>query len=487
MFNEQQSITLDLQQSQKINIGGVVREVATYKDIATICSKDLKTGYGGLDKNQYLAILCNNLGFNKRPESLDWLDQNPENNPIENIAKTVPIDPNLITFVLQQNQSLAIQKDMSLFNLLSCIYYWIRGDLEAGYIIESKKCWQLPPKNEVLYKYKNDIEIKRSYEVRTQKEFWCVSDIFSRRFHNLCKHVNKDYFDNCIRQFEKYTQMIPVKDPVSVFVSAIINPDLLMSIIRECEMKAAEKVNKQVNGYTALRPDFNTAQEFRDLLYEQFDYISHLYREYGAQAFLNLKQKIVPDIQKRITMNSDIVDARKDVLAQFSTVKEKIEYVKALEITPERKAFIFNYVERESIPGQLFGMEIHRDEHGNTKITYNQEYDELLKRLYCLFDISRTINRKEVIDVDSRWIFAKKFYGNANRFALYNRSSQVYLVLNPDITSEIMSKEAIVPYYEEKYGETRFHDPEELGDSLDAKESKSYDLNQQQVVETKSA
>lgn len=483
MFSEQ-SIALDLQQTQKINIGGVVREVATYKDIVAQVPKDVKTGYGGLDKNQYLAILCNNLGFNKRPESLDWLDQNPENNPIENIAKTVPIDQNLISFVLQQNQSLAIQKDMSLFHLLMCIYYWVRGDIEAGYVIDSKKCWILPPRNEVLYKYKNNIEIKRSFEVRTDhKEFWCVADIFSRRFHNLCKHVNKDYFDNCIRQFDKYTMMIPIKDPVSVFVSAIMNPDLLMSIIRECEMKAAAKVNKQFNNCPALRPDYNTAQEFRNLLYEQFEYISNLYKEYGASAFLNLKQKVIPDIQKRITMNSNLVDEHKDVLAQFSTVKEKIDYVKALDITPERKNFIFNYVEKNSIPGSLFDMEVHRDINGNTIITYNQEYDELLKRLYCVFDISRTLNRQEVIDVDSRWIFSKNFYGNANRFALYNQSSGVYLVLHPDITSEIMSRDAIVSYYLEKYGENRYHDSNELGDSLDAKESKAYSLNQQ-VLET---
>ena len=482
MFNEQQQPALDLQQTQKINIGGVVREVATYKDILAQCPRDVKTGYGGLDKNQYLAILCNNLGFNKRPESLDWLDQNPEDSPIENIAKTVPIDQNLINFVLQQNQSLVIQENMSLFHLLMCIYYWVRGDIEAGYVIDSQKCWKLPPKNEVLYKYKNNIEIKRSYDIRDHKEFWCVADVFSRRFHNLCKHVNKNYFNNCIRQFDKYAMMIPVKDPVSVFVSSIMNPDLLMSIIRECEMKAAKKVNRQFSDCAALRPDYNTAQEFRNLLYEQFEYISYLYKEYGAGAFLNLKQKIVPDIQQRITMNSNI-DERKDVLAQFTTVKEKINYVKTLDITPEAKAFIFNYVERDSIPGELFDMEVHRDLNGNTLITYNQEYDELLKRLYCLFDISRTANRKEVIDVNSRWIFAKNFYANANRFALYNQSSGVYLVLHPDITSEIMTRDAIVAYYLERYGENRYHDPKELGDSVDAKESQAYNLNQQIVEE----
>ena len=452
---------LDLFNTQKISIGGTTIEIATMYDINNLEPQDPQTGLGGIDINRYMSLICHNLGYNKRPTTDEWLRNG---DTIENIEKTNPI----IDFPLRHSQIRINPKEMSLYDILISIYYWGRGKVEQGYLLDISKSFLLPQEQELVYNMKNGIEIKRTCVI-TDKQHWCISDIITRRLHNLCPHIDKDYFFNCIRNFNAYSKMIPVRHPIAFFTCGLINPTYILSMIRQCEMKAADRINQNYMNYASLRPDRETAVEFTVLLSIEIAKLHNMFKEHGAAAFVNLMStETIKDYTTEISINADNVrDVSHDRIEQLNTIEEKISYVENTQLDETNLGFIFRFLDKESIPEYLTKTEV-LNKDGIYTTTYVKDYYTILKRIYCIFQSCQE-NRVHWLDSENKWIISKPFYFGPNKFALYNKYFNMYLLAYPDIKYEFKQGLEAVNTYRDRYGEAVRQDPEELGDSLEAK------------------
>lgn len=452
---------LDLFNTQKIRIGGKEVEIATMFNIGQLEPQDPQTGLGGIDVNRYMSLICHNFGYNKRPNTDDWM-RNGET--LENVEKANPI----IDFSLQHPQLRIDPDEMSLYDILLSIYYWGRGQVEQGYLLDMSKSFLLPQNQELVYNMRNGIEIKRTCVI-TDKQHWCVSDIMTRRLHNLCPHIDKDYFFNCIRSFAAYAKMIPVRHPIAFFVCGIVNPTYILSMIRQCEMKAADRINQNYLNYASLRPDRETAIEFTVLFSKELVKLHNMFKEHGASAFVNLMAiESVKDYNQEISINKDnLRDISNDRLEQLGTVEEKISYVENTQLDETNLGFIFRFLDRESIPEYLTKTEVVNKD-GNYTTTYTKDYYTTLKRIYCIFQSCQE-NRIHWLDSENKWIISKPFYFGPNRFALYNQHFNMYLLAYPDIKYEFKQGLEAINTYRDRYGENIRQDPEELGDALEAK------------------
>ena len=232
---------LDLYTRENIIIGGVRRGIATYYDLKKLVPVDSKTGYGGLSTNQYISLLFNNLGYNKRPKDLTWLENEV---PVENVPKTDPLVEVYSPYTVLKVEPTG----MKLSELFACIHNWSRIQNEEGYCIDPQESYKLPPNNEILYDIEHQIMIKKTLKIAEQKYHWNLADFLTRRLHNLCPHINKEYFYRSMGDFDKYIDFMEIKHPISIFVCSIVNPNIIMTIIRESEIKAAKITAKRYHG-----------------------------------------------------------------------------------------------------------------------------------------------------------------------------------------------------------------------------------------------
>ena len=164
---------LDLYTRENIIIGGVRRGIATYYDLKKLVPVDSKTGYGGLSTNQYISLLFNNLGYNKRPKDLTWLENEV---PVENVPKTDPLVEVYSPYAVLKVEP----KGMKLSELFACIHNWSRIQNEEGYCIDPQESYKLPPNNEILYDIEHQIMIKKTLKIAEQKYHWNLADFFTR-------------------------------------------------------------------------------------------------------------------------------------------------------------------------------------------------------------------------------------------------------------------------------------------------------------------
>jgi len=459
---------IDLEDVQQINIGGYKRKIASFNDIARREPPDLKIGGEYFKPNNYLSILMNNFGYNKRPADMSWLD---EGIPIENVEKTVPIDYSPTRTMLTINH-----EKMSLYDLLTVIYYWGRGGrIEYGYILDEEKSFKTPPKNEMLYCLQNGIEFKLSAAVSVEKVHWCISDILTRRLHNICPHINKEYHENCIRNFRGYAKKIWVYNPVPIFVSAMVDPTILMTIIRNCEIEAAKIVNERYGNYKALRPDYETAQEFVRLFYEKLNHLQAIYKKYGSKGFVNMvREEYIDDCTSNIIMNSSIPmnPDREDRIGELKTVEEKRKFIDDIIVDADLVKNIAKYLDFESLPEYVTKRKQVRDELGNTVTEFGEGYFKTMRRLGSIFE-QMSIYYPTKLDGTNKWIMSKPFFRDGDAFALYNQTFKEFLLAFPDVTWKICNSREAIKSYKDRYGVDVLLDAEELGDSLETSEPKN--------------
>ena len=451
---------LDLYNAQQINIGGVDRYIATYDDIIRLEPTDMNTGLGGVSKEGYMSMVCYNLGFKARPVTDEWLTKSL---PIENENKTESISlPQYL-----KNRDLIIRDDMSLADVLHALYLWGRGPIETGLLVDTSQSWQYPSEDEIKYCLQNKIFIKRSC-VLTEKCHWANTNILTRRLHNLCPHIDADYFSNCIVNFNEYAAMIPLKDPVSVFVCGIVNPDLLLSMIRSSEMEGAAVVNEKYHGYISLRPDYETAIEFYKIFTTKLEKLSSIFKEHGARGIVMMSYRQIlntfKDNSLAITISSTKPDTDTDRLAQLDTIDEKRQYVDNVELNDTNLGFLYRYLDQDSLPPELTKVTQRMLDGVNMVTINNPELGKFLKRVYCIFE-SISTNRNYWLDDSVKWIFSKPMYASPNRFGLYNRKLDLFLLAYPDLTYSLEEPLTAIKIYKDKYDEEIILNPDEIGDA----------------------
>ena len=454
--------------SQIINLGGVDRDIIPFDQLAKVETGNIQDNIPPLNKFQYSCLLLNNLGYNKCVSDTSWLDKKV---PIENIIKDVPLDYPITKNQLMLNNT----NGTNLWDLLCVIRIWGRGPMEQGIILDAENSFILPSQNEIKFNLENGILIKRSAATLASPTWWSTSDVITRRLHNICPHINKTYFHNCIRKFPEYAKQIIVKKPFVVFAAAMVDPNIVMSMIRNSELMAAQKINKLYDGYTALRPDYEMAVEFGKQLETKIEHLSNIYHKYGAQGFLTMIRTEAKPISTMLTSNNEApvtpTISDEDDFSHLS-IEEKRASVNDIQIDGAAKNEIFTYVDRKSFPDYLVESALVRDERGNTVKKYDERFYPTLKRIHRILT-QLGIYYPEMLNAKEKWIVSKPFYKNADAFGLYNRAEGVFLLAFPDMEIKILSPKEAVEAYKDKYGDKVLLDPEELGDIMEAPECKT--------------
>lgn len=457
--------------TQKILLGRKEIQIAS---LESLNNEELKRGNRNyLTEHQYLSLLYNNLGYEKCPNTSDFITKG--------ISLEYADMNSVLDYPITKAKLMINKNGTTLFDLLTCISMWGRGPIEKGYIIDENKSFILPSELEIKYHLENGIIIKRSFFKYPESQFWRSTDIFVKRLHNLIPSINKDYFDLCIRKFKDYSKQIIIYDPCVIFALALINPDALMTTIRDCEMEAAKEINKSYNGYSALRTDYDTVLLFVELLQKEIQKYASIYYKNGPEGLVN---KVVPVIPaNRVVANMKIDnDLSQEKIFDNMKPQDIFKYVQNIELNEDEKEFMYKYFNKNSMPKFLTEVIKLKDENGEYQDTYDHRYIPTLKRIY--YTLNR-INDKfpQMLEAKSKFILSESFYIDANKFALYNPDLYQYVLCFDDMSNEICEPKEAVNKYKELYNITILLDENELGsNNLESKESQKFEIINKDTV-----
>ena len=467
-----------LQNSQLICLGGVNRGIVSLSELCRDENgNDANGEFPGIkSREQYASMLFSNLGFKGYPRTFEWLDDKA---PIENQKITEPHIYPITDNLLQVNP-----EGTSLWNLLVIICNWGRGIYERGSILDVEESFQLPPLEEIKYDIQNGIAMYRTAEVFEVPRVWSTSDIITRRAHNICPKINKNYFCNCIRAFEFYARQIIVKNPCIIFSLGIMNPDVLMSTIRSAEMEAADVVNKRYAGYSAVRPDFDTAKEFIPILESKFERFVNIFKVHGYQGFADAyvldKNKDGKRYESALSNDMRIILKPTEPINEndgFShlSLEEKKKAINDVEVDENVKGFILKYMEAKTISDYVVengDIQLGRTGDGRIIIANKQEHIALMKRLYILLRQAEVYLPEALSRASTKWIVSTPFYINPDSFGIYNQSLNLYILALPEVTSIVVDPQDAVKAYKAQYSKDVLLSPEELGNSYETPECK---------------
>ena len=390
---------------------------------------------------------------------MDWLDGELT---VENIPKPYPLKLP-VTF-----HPLYIKQDrMNLFDLLNVASYWMRGEMECGYIIDEENGLKYPSIDEMEYSIQHGETIKLTKDISQTKLYWHKGNILLRRLHNICFHIDKEYFYNCIKDYQRYFRLIMIEYPVDVFISLIIDPDIFMTILKNSEIEAAKEINKKVGGIRALRPENETAIVLYDILGKKVEHLHKIYQKYGPTGFINMvRERTTTFGQPGVVINEfdKNYPHKDDVLASIGTIEEKLKYINNIPIQKsEYMSFVAKYLDMDYLPEQLKETAQYKDTQGNiTEVRANIYYDTL-KRVYTIFK-QLEMYYPHCLESSNKWIISHPFYRNNKSFALYNKKANVFLVAFPDVTIKILDSVGALQAYAVSYGEDILLDGEEMSE-----------------------
>lgn len=447
----------------KIKIAGVEREILSYDKALQMEQGFVGNEYRTLTQFQYQSILFNNLGLKSCPKDLSWIDKGIS---IEDLVSN-----NMLTEILDYpitRHKMMIINNIDLYSLLQVIALWIHGNTERGVLVNKKKSFKLPDAKQIEFCLKEGIIIKRSVELEEDTSYWNTADILTRRRYNLNPYVNKYYAKYCIHKFEEYAKQIVVIDPFAMFVSALIDPDIIMSSIRNAEIQAAREVSeKSISGYAALRMDYEVAVRFTELFRAKMIHISNIFRTKGPTGFL------VEKINRERNMNIITKEEAQKMYAALEingpgsedqiSIELRKKEIKNLVITPEIKKYIYTFLDKKSLPPVV--SEVVKDSQG--KQTFSDLYYPTLRRLYSVMKEIEN-NRPEVMDTKDKLIMSYPFYIDPNRFALYSKVTNIFYTVNENLEIYELSPKQAVEFYRERYGKKVQLDIDELGENANS-------------------
>lgn len=452
-----------MKESYKIYIGNLERYITSYEHMLWMEPGDLKYGSGPLTAFQYLSCLFNNLGYDKCPKDFVWLENNID---IENAEKTEVLDYPIV------NHPLMLVKGYDLWSLLLCIKNWIRSDIEKGHLLDPNKSFKLPSQKDIRYYLQNRMKIKRSVVLQQKVQSWDKSDLIWRRLYNLNPSVDRDYFDYHLTNFERYAKQIRIEYPQALFVSVLVDPDILLSVIKYSEIEATSIVAaNHTNTPVALLNDIEIFREFERILKNKVDQMNRIFKNRGARGFIFDEYKIVKVVPGRIstlTPNINLIAPifmGQDRDVDNSIIGEVFYQIANIPINGDTIAEILKYVDINSLK--------FIDRMGCDNIQRLATY----KRLYYTLEQLKRSN-PELVSPKDRFIMSESFYIDSDSFALYSKKMNKIYVVSKDLILREMDPVEAVEYYQNILGLSIEMDPNEICNIKEPDPVPYIDLNQ---------
>lgn len=460
---------------QKVILGSVERFIPKFKSVMNMEMQELDdTGeVPVISPFQYLSCLFNNIGYSHCPSNMNWINCRI---PIQMVPRDTMIDYPITYYPWMFNKD-----ETYLSKLLGAIALWCRGEFKRGHLLDVKHSYTLPEVNEIQYLIDNKMIIKYGSSVDVKETFWNAADIRTTRLHNLSPLINADYFNNSIIKFNEYANYVKVKKPYAIFALSLINPDIFMSFIRNAEMEACKKASRKYNGYYTMRSDYDAIYDFQDILNRKVEHVANIYQKYGFVGLVeidnnfskrnNKEVSIAETMAERLSMNMVVPplvnpmyyklqnthpDGSLDEFASLS-YEDKCIFIENIDLTAETKAYIFKFLDKELLPDVLKAQIVYpdntRDDTDIHKRTMKRLYVTLMQ-IECYFP--------EYLDLNEKLILSERFFIDHNKFAIYTKKMNRYIVVTPEFKSYILSPEDAIKYYANKYNAQILLDSDEV-------------------------
>lgn len=447
----------------KIYIGGLERYITSYEHILFREPGNIEIGCGPITTHQYLSCLFNNLGYDRCPKDFLWLENNID---VENVEKTEVLD-----YPITRNP-LMIIKNCDLYTLLICIKNWIKGGMERGHILNPNKSFKLPCKKDIQFYLQNRVKIVRSSVLYPKVESWDKADILWRRLYNLNPSIDSDYFEYQLVNFIDISKKIIIEDGRPLFISVLIDPDILLSTIKQSEIEATLLVHNRHNlTPIALLDEKEIIIEFERLLLTKIQKIITIYRNARCKGFVKDEYKMVkinsnytPSLGINVNLMPPIYMGQNRQVDQ-SIIGEIFYQIASIPINGDTISFITKYIDSNSLK--------FLDKMGQDNIHRLATY----KRLYYTIEQLKS-NNPELLNPRDRFILSSSFYIDSDSFGLYSKKMNKFYIVSRDLILREMDPIEAVEYYQNFLGKKVELDPSEIGTALEPKSVPYIDLDQ---------
>ena len=420
----------------KIKINDIVCNVVNFEDLY----KAVPMNY-----HQYLSILFNNLGYDAtvpntcnfqfnidqfiRSESLDLPDTGKENL--------------IIRFDNQRRMYI-----MSLYEVLMIIRNLVRFGPEKGKLLDYNKISKLPSKEEIQFAVENKIKIKRKVYYKDDVVVWDRADMFFRRFNNINPKLDRMYFDNNVWYFEDFSKYIKISNPLILFYTALVNPDILLNIIRQTEIESVRKVWNESDKSTPLIlfEVKRFVKDFQCILDAKLNILYNLIYGVGLHSLLT------PTETQYISMNDmncKLISNFNNKIPDMFTINETLNQINNTRLDDVHRKDIDLYCDWNSF-----------------NILNNKSKEEVeffFKKLYYLLTILYNYD-KSYIDSRCKYILVQDMFIDSGRFVIYNKFRNKYYMIGLDLVVREMDKETILSYYKQILNMEILLDPEDLSE-----------------------
>jgi hypothetical protein len=262
---------------------------------------------------------------------------------------------------------------------------------------------------------------------------------------------------------------VNIFDPSAVFVSALMDPDILMSAIRSAEKEAAHIVfNENPNIPVAMIDINKVTKEFDRIIQIKIKQISDIYKARGAAGFIDQQKEscrnqphVIPSELKRLVPYPDA--------ATLNLIQIVYNHMLNTSLDGDHLSYVRAHVE----PGTLKFIDNLGEESDIRKLTY--------KRLY--YTIHEQLEREdpEAVSSKDKFILSEGFYINPQCFALYKKTTNKFYICDMYLNCIKSSPQQTVAYYNDYFGRQVLLNENEVGDQLEAERCPEIDLTAMQM------
>ena len=449
---------------EKIILGGVETEIRSFESAMKICNshrKSLRTG-------DYISALYNNLGFTLRPKNFDFIDKPI---PIEEVKfeEFICFKP-ILPGVFLSNYT-------SLDNLLNTILFWCKGKVHSGLLLNPGNTYkEAVTERELEWAKENNFDVKRPAIVTEKTEQWLGADIRTSRLYNLNPNINEEYFNKHVRDFDKMSLRVNIKEVFPLFMMAVIEPDSIMSLLRRVEMEAIDNILwDKCDGFMMNIDSSTVVEEYERILYKYTLKISSLLKEKGTKAVAELARSVnhTKNISKDLANNlysgyvppktAEEVNRYKeengfiDTFSMLETAKEKREYIERMDLNNTERnigAIVSKHVDVSNLSKML---------RKYTQIDPNI-YIDTMKNLYILISQINLYIPQYITGITEKLVISKNLFLDKNNFGLFNKNFDNFVFIDSDYNIIMCDIDKIGGFIKDKYGkDVRLVPKEDMG------------------------
>lgn len=418
---------------------------------------DEEDKFNSLSEDDYLTILFSNLGFKNHPDKNDnwWM-----NGIKSNLVKS----NRLLSSVRKDYSDIIVHKTETLDEIIKKINFWFYGKVKNGYLLDLENSFDIDEKK-LMYNRQHNIASNLSFLLLEDEYYWDSAEILNSRLYDLNPDINKEYFEFCIRD-EELLLSVEVQNPYICFLLCAINPDILFSIIRRCEINACMDTFREQNlDSYALIDDEDSIIKFESYLNNMLNIWWEVYQKFDVSGLeyineWNLRNQEEKDNQALydklykydyITPRSvmDVMDNFDKMIDDFSLLSEyqKDQLFANMVMTESKYMFVNKRVDMKYIPKKLEEDETMRE------LVY--------RRLYiCLTQMEKYY--PDLLDDEcGKLTIVEEGYINPIQFCLYNKKYNCFIILQKKVlpttgevsnfVTEIHSPNSTARFYLENY------------------------------------